>query len=460
MGTTKVSAAQDMKHEEYALDPFLAAPFMRWAKNINSWWFALTFPTLCGLIILAAAVEGNLGSAADFQFWNDLRHIRHAFGNASADRSVPTFPLVRDFPTWFFVFVVSATCVVAHRQWQLIEECIPLIAQKGALKGLRSYPHLKYRRIHRILLLPRAVRSGLRKLEMYKNNEGCGKADAGNGDDDKNEIRELKALIACVNDKIRSRSRRRVAAIAFTSLLFTIIVAVVEYRSGVFQILAPSRGNTEWVKQAYISWWAGSEAHPAGVIIYCMIVTLEIFVILMQNVVGLFCTYVLLSFSAVAELDADWLNRDGNYGWKPIARVYRTVVLTLALHGLAISVAFVWLGYENLFLIFVLVTAWVAVFLLYLLLPYLVFKRVGEAAKGRRIERLEKRFPVKAIDELLFADEGDSEIAKYQRLRDEIKQVHDAKINPLRLRPADFSVFVLPVGLTAVQVFFSIKYGG
>jgi hypothetical protein len=228
----------------------------------------------------------------------------------------------------------------------------------------------------------------------------------------------------------------------------------------VFQILAPSRGNTEWVKQAYISWWAGSEAHPAGVIIYCMIVTLEIFVILTQNVVGLFCTYVLLSFSAVAELDADWLNRDGNYGWKPIARVYRTVVLTLALHGLAISVAFVWLGYENLFLIFVLVTAWVAVFLLYLLLPYLVFKRVGEAAKGRRIERLEKRFPVKAIDELLFADEGDSEIAKYQRLRDEIKQVHDAKINPLRLRPADFSVFVLPVGLTAVQVFFSIKYGG
>jgi hypothetical protein len=192
VGTSKVSAAQDMKHGEYALDPFLAAPFMRWAKNINSWWFALTFPILCALVILAAAIEGDLGSAADFQFWNDLRHIRHAFGNASADRSMPSFPLVRDFPTWFFVFVVSATCVVAHRQWQLIEECIPPIAQKGALKGLQSYPHLKYRRIHRILLLPRTVRSGLQKLEVYKKNAGYGNADTSDGGDEKNEIRELK----------------------------------------------------------------------------------------------------------------------------------------------------------------------------------------------------------------------------------------------------------------------------
>jgi len=460
VGTSKVSAPHGMKHGQYALDPFLAVPFMRWAKNINSWWFALAFPILGGLVIFAAAVEGGLGSAADFQFWADLRHVRYAFGNAPANHSVPSFPLVRDFPTWIFVLVVSATCVVAHRQWQLIEECIPPVAQKGALKGIRCYPNLGYRRIHRILLLPRVVQTGLHKLEARERSVDHENAAAGGSGDEKNEIRELEALIVCVNGKIQNHSRRRSAAIAFASLLFTIIVAVLEYRSGVFQILAPSRDNAQWVKQAYVSWWAGGKAHLVGVIVYCLLIVLQIFVILMQNVVGLFCTYVVLSFSAVAELDADWLNRDGSYGWKPIARVYRTVVLTLALHGLAISVAFVWLGYENLFLIFVLVAAWLAVFFLYLILPYLVFKQVGEAAKRRRIEKLERCFPAKTIDELLFVDEAGSEIAKYQRLRDEIKEVHEAKINPLRLRPVDFSVFVLPVVLTAVQVFFSIKYGG
>lgn len=420
------------QRDKFALDPFLVFPvFSEWTRKISSWRLALIFPMIGGIVLLTCAIEGTLGSASDAQFWIDLRRI---FSNRPADPSAAEFPLARDATSWFFLFVVGATCLLARRQWKLMKKCIPELVKSGALKKIERnsdfpvYP--RYRWIHRrVLRLPQVLKR--------ENSE--------------TSLEELNELVQWTNRKIEKIGRYGFST-AFAAFLLTLILILGVSRNGLFEVFGPYYDNAGWLAESYASWWA-SKNHPLGLAAYFSIIMLGIWVALLQNIVGVFCVYILLSFSAIVELDADWLNRDGRYGWKSIAQVYRNVVFSTALHGLTISVALVSLGFKNFPWMFGIVALWLVVIPLYIVVPNLIFYRVGVVARRRRIKKIEELFKGKAEE---------SDIMGTRCFRDEIKEVHAAKINPLRIRPADLSAFaaaILPIVLTGVQVFVSVRYG-
>src|SRR5262249_53897830 len=135
------------------------------------------------------------------------------------------------------------------------------------------------------------------------------------------------------------------------------------------------------------SWWASDE-HPLGLITYCLGALFGAYIIILQNIVGFQAVYVIVALPALVEFDADWLNRDGHYGWQPVAKVFRTVYLSLTLHGSAISLLLIVLGLRSFPWIFGLVAIWVTVVPLYLVVPWILFRRIEERARQHRIERL------------------------------------------------------------------------
>lgn len=159
----------------------------------------------------------------------------------------------------------------------------------------------------------------------------------------------------------------------------------------------------------------------------------------------------------VAQLDVDWLNRDGRYGWSPIARIFQTIYWSLALHGCALSLVLIVLGTQNFPWILVLVALWVAVVPIYVLLPWLVFGNIEKSAKARRIERIVAVMAGRDID-------ADSDPLACVPYINEIERCRRARIRPMRLRGPQFStflvVFFLPIVLTAAQVLIPLKFGG
>jgi hypothetical protein len=408
------------------LDPFLVAPFLTAAARWNSWWFTCTFPLLGGLIFFAAAIEGTLGNPSDFQPLVDLRRI---FGFAESP-ALPAFPLLRDVASWFLVCVASATCVLVHRQWQLMRLCIRSIAETGAVKPLKEPD---YRRIHKMVLLPRLL-------------------------DGAEDYRHLDALVKSVNRGMAKVGLFNVLP-SFMAVLLTVVVIVGVSKNGLFGVLSPpglsAAAEGDWLHRAYESWWA-SLGNRFGLIAYGAMACIGIFVILVQNLVGFFCVYIIICMPAVVELDADWLNRDGSYGWRDFARTYRSTVWSLALHGFGLSVLLVALGIRNFPSILGLVALWVVVVPFYIILPSRVFRNVQAAAKERRISVINAVLVAEGINE--------SDVSRWQPFRDEIDKINSARINPLKIRPFELPAFlvvvILPIILTAAQIVLPLSLSG
>src|SRR5262249_15868160 len=151
-----------------------------------------------------------------------------------------------------------------------------------------------------------------------------------------------------------------------------------------------------------------------------------IFAILLENIVGILCVYTCFSLTAIVEFDVDWLDRDGNYGYNIVARIYRTIIWSLAMHGLTLSVALVSLRIQNFPWILLLVIIWFVAVTFDLVVPYLIFRTVRRSAQKRRIDEIEARRKACNIP--------DSDIIGCQPYRDEIKEVQSAKISPLRVK--------------------------
>jgi hypothetical protein len=231
------------------------------------------------------------------------------------------------------------------------------------------------------------------------------------------------------------------------------------YQNGLFGVLRPSAlqadGAEEWLRSAYSSWWASND-HPAGYMLYIAIATLGIFVVFLQNIVGGFCIYFLGALNAVAEPDADWLNRDGAYGWMPIALVFRTVRWSLVLHGSTLAVAIIMVGFKDFPGMYVLVGIWLIVLPTYLIVPRFVFRHVQTRSRDRRIQVIDTQREDARVD-------LDDALA-IEPFRAAVERVHHVKIRPLRMRPAGWPVFIvvvlLPILLTVAQIVASVQFGG
>ena len=99
--------------------------------------------------------------------------------------------------------------------------------------------------------------------------------------------------------------------------------------------------------------------------------------------------YVIIAMYFLIEPRADWLNRDGRFGWAPLAHAYRTVIWANALLGAALTVTLLALGISNYDWVVVLVVMYMILMPTFILMPWVAFRHVEEKARAARVSEIE-----------------------------------------------------------------------
>lgn len=404
------------------LDPWAIARPFRWTRKLSSARLWLVGPALVFLTLLVTTTEGTLGQKKDFQILLDIRRIL----GLKVPPSPAAFPLVRDVLSWFLIIVVVATCVLVHRQWHYIARSISDMAANDVIRPVDRLPSSSR---SRLLLLHRIL-----------------------GDCDPDNA--LIVLATWVNRLFSKASRW----VSWTFFLLAIIFAGLLFfggrSTGVFRFLMPANLNPtaqqEWLRTAYLSWWASS-AHPLGESWFFFMTLFVVYIVLLENLVGIVIAYGALALPEVVIMDADWLDRDGRFGWMPMVRVYRTVYLSLALHGLALSALLIVFSVRSFPWILGLVFLWVIVVPIYLVWPWAVYRTVEDGIKKRRVDHITKLMTKQNVSVENDLDRLPGFLAEIQRAR-------EARIRPIRLTryrtPPFLVVVVLPIALTIAQIIF------
>jgi hypothetical protein len=224
----------------------------------------------------------------------------------------------------------------------------------------------------------------------------------------------------------------------------------------IFRVLAPTDASTieqnQWVGMAKQNWWAGQN-HPFGLVVYTVLAFLAMSLILTFNVVGIITVYFAAALHFVAEPRADWYNRDGRYGWTPVARIYRTVYWSLILLGLGITMLIAVLGSQVSISVVGLIAMYVLLTPIFTIVPWLVFHNVESTAKASRREDLSRA----------LEDTDQNDLGRMQLFVAEFARCHEARIRPMRLRTASFSalttVVLLPIALAVLQIYAQVGLG-
>jgi hypothetical protein len=414
-----MALTQPDKPECRNLDPFITTAFLDRLKNKSSFMLLLMVPAFTVMIVLVAAIEGDLGGPGDIRLSADFpRFFRlqdHAY-------SPPKFPLLRDYLTWFLALVIVATAVITHYQWKLISYSLSTLCGNGALK-IKKKPQKSL--LSKALKLDPLIDSGPPKTLLAR-------------------------LVDRTDESFRFAERWHFV-LSVLAAIIALALVMAESQGGLFSVLTPHDANSHnWSERAYTSWWA-SIHHPIGLILYFGLAMIGAYVILLQNTVGIIIAYFAVSLPIVAELDADWLNRDGKFGWLTAGRLFRITFWSLAMHGVTISVILISIGIENFPWMIGLVALWVTVAAAYLIGPWWAFHPVERQARARRIAALEEQMCRIGIDPIENPAAGAPYIA-------EIERVNAASIKPLRVRSGALPTFavavLLPIVLTLAQMFY------
>jgi hypothetical protein len=383
---------------------------------------------IVGLVLLTTGVSGTFGGSADFQPAEDVERLLR-FANPPLSR--PDFPLMRDITSWFLALMIISGALLLHRQWQHMARCLSGLAANGVLLA-RTPP--RSNRFSKLLGVDRMI--------------------AG--------VPTEKALDAIVDRVVGTLSRRSswlTLAMVVASILLAELL-VLGQANGLFQTLAPDglspADRATWLQDAYRNWWAGSH-HVFGYLLYQVLAVFAIFVILNFQMTGMVAVYVTVAMYFVVEPSADWLNRDGRFGWSPMARLFRTVVLASALLGATLTLVIVSLGIGNYAWVSGLVVLYALLMPLSVAVPWIVFRRVEENAKKLRMAEIEQIIRSQHLD-------VERDIAAMAPFIVEIDRCRGARIRPLRLGSASGSTYivlvVLPVLLAVAQIVFPIQFDG
>lgn len=318
------STEDPLEPEHYIIDPFLARPLLLSAFETRPlFWLLLVGPLMAGGAAVVAAFEGTLGSPQHFAPVADFMRAAGRRHDAA-----PIFPLFRDYPSAILLTVIALTAVLIPHQWRTIKNAIPGLVASGAARPLLEQP---------------SGRDSLRVL-----------ADKAN----------------------RQLSFRHLSHIAMLSALVLTLLLIaglhIASHPFLFSVLAPGdlspAATVEWQEATYRAWWASVE-NTGGLIFYTVIAWFGIYIILLQNYVGGVAVGVMRKLPYRAKLSVDPLNRDGRRGWKSVTDVWKTVYTSLLLHGTALVVVVMVLGWQNFFWVLVLVILWVVVVPAYTVLP-------------------------------------------------------------------------------------------
>lgn len=387
------------------------------------------------LLLVVNLLQGTFGAADDFRFADDARRV---FSSSVTAPSPPAFPLTRDVVSWLLLLSVIAGMLLLHREWQLMKQCIPALVKNGVLvacKPVRSDDGgLDVVRTYGINRLGRLMRIDHIVAE-------CDPEDA------------LTTFLLAVKRSLRRKRTIIIVAVLLASVILAKLLLHGE-QEGLFTAFAPSGLSGDrlhaWLAASYRSWWAGDD-HFWGQLLYLIYAIIAFVIIVSFNVVGMIALYVVIGLKFVADPGADWFNRDQRYGWRPLAAVFRTVLLAVGLLGATLTVTIIAIGVRNFPWIGFVVLLYLLAVPLFVLTPAIIFRRTEQTAKDMRVAELIGMLDgvdTKHVD-------GLSQMAT---VLNEIERCHSARIRPLRMLSTGYatiiSVWVLPVLLTIIQVYF------
>lgn len=285
-------------------DPYAAAIPLRWMQKVPTAALLLLAPLVAGLLITSAAVSGLLTDGGALEpikdFWravgrNDLKITDEL-----------RYPLMRDAPVWLFAAIMIAELMIMKRQWRLFATCIPKLVANKVIK-------------------PRPDSEAadpddppiLRWAKQFPPEQ------------------RLAKYVERANEHNRKLARLYTAVFAVSALALSALLVWGE-RYGLFRILVPADASPadqeRWRRDAYAHWWASLD-HPIGAITYFLLAALAIYVILAQTHVGVHIARIAAALPRLVQLDANWINPDGHYGWEPLRQIFRSVWVSMALYG-------------------------------------------------------------------------------------------------------------------------------
>ncbi len=386
-----ITAAAPKPKAAAAFDPYQVLP---WAERLRDWnsvgfphWPSRRLLSLLPIITLLAvsvtAYEGTLGTLRDVRPLDDLRRLAQLGG---VGPSPARLPFVRDYPAWLLATAIVLTCVIVHRQWRLMRECLQKLGPPLSSANTPTFAgtgvtlpknDVVFKPIHiaagyrRLLSSPKAIQAF--------GDEGYGCI----------EGRELDFLAWRLNRWLR-HWRKLIAPLFLVSATIVVLVLATLRDHGFFEVLAPHLSGHErdlWARRLYQEWWAGVE-HPIGLVFYATVGTFGVFVILLQNLVGLTAVYLVAGIPVLSDVRVDWRNHDGCHGWAPLATVYRTVRWSLTLHGLTLTMLLIVLGLDNFGWLWLLLALWVIALLAYTVIPLRMARAIADQARRTEILRI------------------------------------------------------------------------
>jgi hypothetical protein len=399
----------------------------RGLKNFHTAWLALIGVVSVGLLFLATSVDGTLGAFRDFQFWADVRRV---LGIPHTPASPADFSLMRDVTSWILLFIITSGTLLLHRHCQHISRCLSGLAASGAIIA-RTPPRSNL--LSKLLLVDK-IASGVPPGETFG------------------------VLVGTVVDRLSRRSVWVLVSMILASLVLAELL-VLGQQHGLFQVFAPHdlspKGKRVWLADAYRNWWA-SKDHVFGYLIYQVLAVFGIFIVFSIQLLGVVSVYVTIGMYFLVEPRADWLNRDGHFGWAPMARAYRPVIWENVLGGAALTVVLLSLGINNYSWVAVLVIVYALLMPVFLFTPWLVLRRVEETARLARVRELDEVITSRGLD-------PKKDIEALAPFISELERCRAARVRPLRLGTATIYtsvvVIILPIMLAAAEIFFPLRFG-
>ncbi len=397
-----------------AFDPYAATLSLRWLKKVPVAYVGLVAPIIAITLITAAAIDGMLGNASSIQPYQDFLL---AIGKKSlSPHQQFQYPLLRDTAIWIFAAIMVIEFMIMSLQWRLFADGLPKLNKNGVLKTRAAADDQD------MLYVPHPLKEA---------------AEASASD-------RLEAFVEKVNQHNTNRARLCTILYAILALGLSALLMWGE-RNRVFRVFTPNgltgSAARHWRLDAYQHWWA-SLNHPVGAITYFLLVSVALYVILVQTHVGMYAARIAAALPRLARVDANWVNPDGYYGWGPIHQIFGTVWSSMALYGLLVSILAVVLGLGGIGWIpagiwFVLVTVYFA-------LPWFALRKIEATAKEHHID-------------VAQAEAEPTTTKEEDELEARVKRYREAHIRPMRLGslqrvPVVLSV-LLPVVLNLVQPF-------